>query len=122
MTKTEALHSFFEQFSLPAYEEDAVTDKTAYPYITYYVATDSFGGEIALTASLWYRSTSWLAANEKAEEISRIIGAGGSMEACDGGAIWIKRGEPFAQNMGDQNDDMIRRKIINLSVEYLTAD
>ena len=44
------------------------------------------------------------------------------MEACDSGAIWIKRGEPFAQNMGDQNDDMIRRKIINLSVEYLTAD
>ena len=122
MTKTEALHSFFAQFSLPAYEENAVTDKTAYPYITYYVATDSFGGEIALTASLWYRSTSWLAANEKAEEISRIIGAGGIMEACDGGTIWIKRGEPFAQNMGDQNDDMIRRKIINLSVEYLTAD
>lgn len=122
MTKTEALHSFFAQFSLPAYEENAVPDKTAYPYITYYVATDSFGGEIALTASLWYRSTSWLAANEKAEEMSRIIGAGGIMEACDGGAIWIKRGEPFAQNMGDQNDDMIRRKIINLSVEYLTAD
>lgn len=122
MTKTEALHSFFAQFSLPAYEENAVPDKTAYPYITYYVATDSFGGEIALTASLWYRSTSWLAANEKAEEISRIIGSGGIMKACDGGAIWIKRGEPFAQNMGDQNDDMIRRKIINLSVEYLTAD
>ena len=122
MTKTEALHSFFAQFSLPAYEENAVPDKTAYPYITYYVATDSFGGEIALTVSLWYRSTSWLAANEKAEEISRIIGAVGIMEACDGGAIWIKRGEPFAQNMGDQNDDMIRRKIINLSVEYLTAD
>ena len=122
MTKTEALHSFFAQFSIPAYEENAVPDKTAYPYITYYVATDSFGGEIALTASLWYRSTSWLAANEKAEEISSIIGAGGIMEAYDGGAIWIKRGEPFAQNMGDQNDDMIRRKIINLSVEYLTAD
>ena len=44
------------------------------------------------------------------------------MRPCDGGAVWLKRAEPFAQSMGDSNDDMIKRKIINISAEYLTAD
>ena len=121
MTKEEALHSFFGQF-LTAYEENAVPTGQAFPYLTYTVITDSFGAETLLTVSLWYRSSSWLAVNEMTEEISRTLGAGGIMRPCDGGAVWIKRAEPFAQSMGDSNDDMIKRKIINISAEYLTAD
>ena len=64
----------------------------------------------------------WYPIREIGDVKNATIDAAMNFEACDGGAIWIKRGEPFAQNMGDQNDDMIRRKIINLSVEYLTAD
>lgn len=121
MTKEEALHSFFSRF-LPAYEENAVPTGRSFPYLTYTVITDSFGGEVLLTVSLWYRSSSWLAANEMTAEISKALGEGGVMEACENGAIWLKRAEPFAQSMGDSNDDMIKRKIINISAEYLTVD
>ena len=75
-----------------------------------------------MSASLWYRSESWLEINAKADEISQAIGRGGILLPCDNGKIWIKRGAPFAQNMGDENDELIRRKYINITVEFLTAD
>jgi hypothetical protein len=71
---------------------------------------------------LWYRSSSWLEINEKTEEISVAIGRGGVFIPCDGGKVWIKRGTPFAQNMGDESDDLIKRKLINITAEFLTAD
>ena len=125
MTKAAAIYQFWKSFGLPAYEENSVPtgdNAPALPYLTYQFATDDFGKEVALTGSLWYRSTSWTQANEKAEEISKAIGRGGKMLPCDGGAIWIKKGTPFAQNMGDESDDKIKRKYLNLVVEYFTAD
>lgn len=126
MTKAAALYKFYSSFGIPAYEENSVptgADKPEYPYITYSVATSAFGdGEVALTASVWYRSSSWVEANAKAEEISAGIGRGGKIINCDGGAIWLKRGTPFSQSMGDPDDDMIKRKYLNITAEYLTAD
>lgn len=124
MTKAAALYNFWSGFGLPAYEETSVPtgqDAPAFPYITYQVVTDGFGGDVALTASVWYRSESWLGINAKAEEIGENIGRGGRVIPCDGGAIWLKRGQPFAQSMGDDADNMIRRKYINLTAEFLTA-
>lgn len=125
MTKAAAIYQFWKSFGLPTYEENSVPtgdNAPAFPYLTYQFATDDFGKEVALTGSLWYRSTSWTQANEKAEEISKAIGRGGKMLPCDGGAVWIKKGTPFAQNMGDESDDKIKRKYLNLVVEYFTAD
>lgn len=125
MTKAAAIYQFWKSFGLPTYEENSVPtgdNAPALPYLTYQFATDDFGKEVALTSSLWYRSTSWTQANEKAEEISETIGRGGKMLPCDGGAIWLKKGTPFAQNMGDESDDKIKRKYLNLVVEYFTAD
>lgn len=125
MTKEAALYDFWGKFGIPRYEENTVPtgqDAPKFPYITYQVVTDSFGGEVALTASLWYRSDSWTAINAKAEEISRYIGRGGTVIIVDDGAIWIKRGQPFAQSMGDDSDDAIRRKYLNLTAEFITAD
>lgn len=125
MTKAAAIYQFWKSFGLPTYEENSVPtgdNAPALPYLTYQFATDDFGKEVALTSSLWYRSTSWTQANEKAEEISKAIGRGGIFLPCDGGAIWLKRGTPFSQNMGDESDDMIKRKYLNLSAEFLTAD
>lgn len=124
MTKYAALHSFFEGFGIPAYENYTVpdADERTFPYITYEVGSDSFGGEIALSFSIWYRSTSWVAVNAKAEQISAAIGRGGKIIKCDGGAIWIKRAIPFAQHLNDDTDDMIRRIVGNITVEYLTEN
>lgn len=123
MTKTAALHSFYSSFGLTAYEENSVPDDAEFPYITYSITTDSFGNySTAMTFSLWYRSTSWNAINAKCEEISAAIGLGGQLVECDGGKIWIKRGHPFANSMGDANDELIKRKIINVSADYLTLN
>lgn len=125
MTKAAALNNFWNSFGLRAYEENAVpTNGNApdFPYITYSLVTDSFGGEVALSASIWYRSTSWVSCNAKAEEISKDIGMGGKIIPTDGGIIWLKRGQPFAQSMGDPDDAMIKRKYLNLSAEFITAD
>ena len=125
MTKEAAIYTFWSRFEIPAYDEQSVpTGNIApnFPYITYQVATDSFGNSISLTGSVWDDSTSWVKVNKKVKEISDYIGLGGVMILCDGGAVWIKRGSPFAQSMGDPNDDKIKRKYINLTAEFLTAD
>lgn len=125
MTKEAALYNFWSMFGLPAYEENSVPsgeDGAEFPYITYQVVTDSFGNNVSLTGSVWYRSTSWKEANAKAQEISNMLSRGGVTISCDGGIIWLRRGVPFAQSMGDDSDDLIKRKYINLVAEFMTAN
>lgn len=126
MTKASALYNFFSSFGIDAYEETlAPTGEEApeFPYLTYQLITDSFDNEVIIPVSLWYRSeASLLALNTKTDEISQRIGRGGVFLDCDGGKIWIKRGSPFAQTMSDPEDNTIRRKYINITAEFLTAD
>ena len=122
MTKAAAIYQFWSSFGLTAYEENAVPTDASFPYITYQLVTDSFDSENQLTASIWYRSESWTAINAKTDEISQKISRGGKIISCDGGAIWLKRGQPFAQNMGDESDDLIKRKYLNITAEFMTAD
>lgn len=124
MTKAAAIYNFWSSFGLVAYEENAVPtgdDAPNCPYITYQLVTDAFENEVLMTASLWYRSTSWTQANAKAEEISEAIGLGGKIIKCVGGRIWLKRGTPFAQRMGDETDSLIKRIYINVTAEFFTA-
>ena len=125
MTKAEAIYKFFSSFELLAYDETSVPtgdEAPTFPYLTYEYVEDDFDNELTTSLSLWYRSSSWSEINAKTEQISRYIGRGGRIVPCEGGGIWIKRGSPFAQSMGDDSDNMIRRKYINLTVEYITAD
>ena len=124
MTSEQALIQFFKSFGVPAYEENSVpTGENApgYPYITFSLAIDGFGAETALDASVWTRSTSWSEANDVLKNISDRIGMGGKMLHCDDGAVWLKKGSPFAQPMGDPSDNMIKRNYINLTAEFITA-
>lgn len=126
MTKASALYNFFSSFDIEAYEETLVPtgdEAPKFPYLTYQLITDSFDNEVLIPVSLWYRSeASLLALNSKTEEISQRIGRGGVFLDCNGGKIWIKRGSPFAQTMSDPEDNTIRRKYINITAEFLTAD
>ena len=122
MTKAAAIYQFWNSFGLTAYEENSVPHDADFPYITYQLVTDSFDSEVAASASLWYRSESWTAINAKTEEISQKISRGGKIISCDVGAIWLKRGHPFAQSMGDESDDLIKRKYLNITAEFVTAD
>lgn len=124
MTKEAALHAFWGRFGLSQFEENTVptgSESPKMPYITYQAVDGSFGESLQATASLWYRAGNWTDINRKAHEISAAIGYGGIRVPYDGGAIWIRRGTPFAQNMGDSNDDSIRRKYLNVTLEYFSV-
>lgn len=121
MTKSAALHSFWSSFGIPAFEENSVPEGAEFPYITYEAGLDGFGGEMMLTGSVWYRSSSWVDINAKVSEISERIGYGGILIPCDGGRLWIRRGSPFARASGDPDDDLIRRMILNIEVMFLTT-
>ena len=122
--KTQALYNFFSGFELPAYEENTVptgANAPELPYITYATATSGFDSDVQISASLWYKGYSWEGADRKAAEINAALAQGGKMIPYTGGALWIRRGAPFAQHMAD-DDDTIRRIYLNLTAEYLSAE
>lgn len=123
VTRQQALHTFWSQFNLKAYDANTVPDDAMTvnngKYLTYEVGVAGFGEPVSLTASLWYRSFSWAEITEKAETIFAVIGSGGILVPYTGGALWVKRGIPFAQRMGDE-DDTIRRIVLNVEIEYFT--
>lgn len=119
MNKIQALTAFWNGFGLPAFDENSVPDDLTMPYITYDVSDDSFGSVLANNASLWYRSSGWGEITEKEQEIADFITRGGRMIAYDGGALWIKPASPWAQRMSDSSDDMIRRIVLSVTVEFL---
>lgn len=119
MNKMQALHAFWSQFGWSAYDETSVPDTAQLPYITYEVSSDNFDHTLAQTASIWSRSTSWSEAEGMREDIEATIGRGGCFQAFDGGSIWIKRGQPFAQRMADDSSDTIRRIVLNIETEFI---
>lgn len=125
MTKEARMHSFWSSFGLTAYEENSVPkgeEKPEFPYLTYQLVVDSFGNEVSMTASLWDNSTSWAYLTVKSNEIAQTIGRDGVFLPCDGGKVWIKKGVPFIQNMSDPDNTNIKRKLINITAEYLTEN
>lgn len=126
MTKAAAIYQFFAAFGLDAYEETSVyalEGQPAFPYLTYEMGTDCFGEyDTFLTFSIWYRSTSWAAANAKVEEIAAAIGRDGKIIAVDGGYLLFKmHSSPFAVSMSDPSDSMVKRKKMNLLVRFYTS-
>lgn len=128
MEKTQALDSFWNSFEWPAIDEQSAYDEGTLDalgitdrYITYEVQTSNFGDPVAMTASLWHRSTKWAEISRKANEIAAYIGYGGKVIPVDGGYLWIKLGAPFAQRMVEDSDLLMRRIILNIAVDFLTA-
>lgn len=118
MTKAAAIFNFWSGFGLTAYEENSLPKSPEFPYVTYELVTSGDLDHVTASASLWYRDASIVAVNAKVEEISQAIG-GGVVLPCESGAIVVRKGTPFSQPMGDDLDDMIKRRI--LTVDYLFA-
>lgn len=121
MDKSQALHSFWSGFGLIAYDEHTVPDNAVMPYITYSMSNGALDDRLPISASLWYRTASWKEISEKADEIAAAIGYGGIIQKIDSGFMYIVRGMPFAQRMGDPEDSLIRRIYMNVVVEFFTA-
>ena len=122
MTKDKVIHSFLSQF-LPFYAASSVPDDVVFPYGTYELplgALDS--GEVSMTVKLWFYTESEAIPNAKAQELSDAIGFGGKVLDCDGGYIWIKRGSPFSLSQSDADNQNVKLRYINVTVEYLTLN
>lgn len=128
MTKEAALHEFFNSFGIAGYQENNVVNENGeedvlFPYLTYTAPTSAFEeGEVSLTVNLWYYGESEAPINAKARELSKRLGQGGTLIACDEGTIWLKRGSPFSQPLRDEVNPMIKRRYINVTAEYMTPD
>ena len=124
MDKWQAINTFWNSFGIPAYDENSVDtgeNAPSYPYITYQAQIGALNQVLSLSASIWYRSSSWTDASNKADEIAEAIGTGYKIIEVDGGYLWITRSQPFAQRMNDPSDDRIKRVYIILNAEFLTA-
>ena len=125
MTIEQAIHMFWSSFGLTAYDENSVPDNAKLPYITYSVNVgDIISGPVTMQASLWYRSMSWKEITEKSEEIRNHLGIGGVMIEHDDGAIWIKRGNTFAQRSAagsseSEQDSSTRRVVLTVDIDFI---
>lgn len=119
MNRSQSLHSFWSGFEINAYDENSVPDEAKYPYITYSVALDNLENTIPLSASIWYRSTSWAEISEKAEEISNAL-KDGVVIKLEKGYTYLTKGTPFAQRTSGGSDDMIKHIYLNINAQYLT--
>lgn len=122
MDKWQAQHDFWNSFGVPAYEEHSVPDedKNIYPRITYESAMSTFENLVAITASIWTRTTSWVTADTLANTIEQYIKQMGCPEI-NGGRYRVFIGDTtFAQRMDDPNDDQIKRIVLNVTFEFMT--
>ena len=117
-------YEFWLQFGVPAYEENSVPDlrdmpEPKYPYITYEASAGGFDDLIPITASIWDRSASWENVDKLTDEIEHHIRTADPVKY-DAGMYRVYIGyTTFAQNMGDPDDDMIKRKLLNVTFEFM---
>lgn len=119
MDKWQSLQSFWESFSLPAYDENSVPDDAVMPYITYSAEIASFEEKLLLSASIWYHSLSWADISQKADQIAQAL-SGYHIVKIDNGYLFMTQGNPFAQRIKDTNDS-VKRIYLNITAEFFTA-
>lgn len=118
MDKEQAFNSFWNSFDVPAYDASTVPDDAPFPRITYNLVVNDFGTPTSLNASIWDKSTGWSRITNIAHKIDSRLSNGGQTVSYDDGMIWIKKGNPLFQRMGDP-DDTIRRIVVIIELEYL---
>lgn len=73
-----------------------------------------------MLVNVWCYTDSEAEPNELVRRIGNAIGFGGKLLPFDGGALWIKRGSPWAQTVSDEGDNAVKRRYLNVDVEFLT--
>ncbi len=123
MTPEAAIYQFLASFGIPAYAATSVPDQAAFPYISYELVLGTWGQtETNMPVNVWYRTESEAEPNAKVREIGERIGMGGVLLPCDGGVLWVKKGSPWAQSVTvDGEDEKVKRRYVNINIEYLTV-
>ena len=124
VTPEAAVYAFLSSFDMPAYATASVPDQAGFPYITYdLVMGEWMQGEVNVPVNVWYRTESEAIPNAKVREMSQRIGMGGVCLPCDGGMLWVKKGSPWAQAMTVEGEDpMVKRRYVNINIEFFTNE
>ena len=124
MTPEAAVYTFLSSFGIPAYAASSVPDQATFPYLTYDLVIGEWGQpEVNMPVNVWYRTDSEALPNAKVREISKAIGMGGVLLHCDGGALWLKKGSPWAQAMTvEGEDEKVKRRYVNINIEFMTEE
>lgn len=120
MDRYEAQYAFWSSFGVPAYEQNSVPDlkEVTFPYLTYQAAASPFDSDVSVNASIWTLSTSWATADALSDLVETALKNGGYRVMYEGGLIWVTADNPFAQNMGDPDDDRIKRKLLSVTLHF----
>ena len=117
MNKEQAIIKFWEDFGLPAYDENSVPDNAKLPYITYGIQIGDFDEPVPLNASVWVRSSSWASVTMKSAEIDSAL-KGNATLRYDDGCVVLTKGSPFMRRMTDETDKAIKRILINVMATF----
>nr|DAW28331.1 MAG TPA: Protein of unknown function (DUF3168) [Caudoviricetes sp.]DAY78532.1 MAG TPA: Protein of unknown function (DUF3168) [Caudoviricetes sp.] len=93
-----ALSAFLGGFGVPAYLEDNIPPGATLPYLTYQpVIPGGWNESSGFHARLWYPSSGGRVPILQAEDAIGAALAGGLTVPCEGGAILLRTGAPWAQ-------------------------
>jgi hypothetical protein len=132
MRKDKALYNWWQQFGIPFYPTTALppavndtsvpeNERLTFPYGTYEPFFGGYGDNVAIAVNLYYLTESEAVPNAKADEIGKAIDDNGIIE-CDEGAMWVKKGSPFVQGLLDPDNRNIKRRYIQIIIEFLTNE
>lgn len=117
-TKQAAFQKWAGEF-MKAYPTTAVPTSAKFPYLTYELSVGAWDeGEQLCQMNVYMQTESEAEINRVIDEIAQSVGLGGFSLKCDSGLIWIKRGSPFCNPIDDEPG--IKRRLVNLSVEFMT--
>lgn len=124
MTKDKALYEWFQGFGMPFYPATALppAKDLKFPYGTYEAVFASFGETVYPTVNMYFKTASEATPNKAVDAFEKAVGNGGTLVECDGGAMWIKKGQPFVQAIADHDNSSIKRRLISIAIEFLTTD
>lgn len=124
VTPEAAVYQFMSSFGIDAYAATATPDDAEFPYLTYDLVVGEWGGgELNMPVNIWYRTSGEAPLNAKVREIGKRLGIGGATIPCDGGMLWLKKGSPWAQAVRvEGEDENIKRRYVNINIEYLLED
>lgn len=105
---TQTLNDFFKRFDIPVYPEDGVPLAASLPYMTVLpVIPKGWNETSGFHARLWYPvSGSKLPVISKTDEIRAAL-ADGLVIDCEGGAVLLCAGDPWAQSMDNPPENYL---------------
>lgn len=121
MDRWEALYNFWASFGVPAYRASAVPDLkyVTFPYITYEAAVGDIDDVLTLRGNVWDENYSSERVDAISDEILQFIKTN-PWHKYNGGQFRVWSGNTMpVQDMGDPDNDKIRRDVITLNFEFI---